>query len=89
MTVGTQSAACPGLAKALADVDSGAAGALLGAKLDRLSRPLLDFSAVMEWSRKKGWSLVALDLGVDTTTPSGPVRTREGWSGRRRSPSKQ
>jgi DNA invertase Pin-like site-specific DNA recombinase len=25
----------------------------------------------MEQSRRKGWSLVALDLGVDTTTPAG------------------
>lgn len=66
-------AARPGLAKALADVDSGAAGALVVAKLDRLSRSLLDFSGLMERSRKKGWALVALDLGVDTTTPSGEM----------------
>jgi DNA invertase Pin-like site-specific DNA recombinase len=43
------------------------------AKLDRLSRSLLDFSALMERSRKKGWALVALDLGVDTTTPAGEM----------------
>jgi DNA invertase Pin-like site-specific DNA recombinase len=66
-------AARPGLARALADVDSGAAGALVVAKLDRLSRSLLDFAALMERSRKKGWALVALDLGVDTTTPSGEM----------------
>jgi DNA invertase Pin-like site-specific DNA recombinase len=63
----------PGLAKALADVDGGAAAALVVAKLDRLSRSLLDFAALMERSRKKGWALVALDLGVDTTTPSGEM----------------
>jgi DNA invertase Pin-like site-specific DNA recombinase len=63
----------PGLGKALADVDGGAAGALVVAKLDRLSRSLLDFSALMERSRRKGWALVALDLGVDTTTPSGEM----------------
>lgn len=66
-------AARPGLAKALADIDGGAAGALVVAKLDRLSRSLLDFAALMERSRKKGWALVALDLGVDTTTPSGEM----------------
>ena len=66
-------AARPGLAKALADVDSGAAGALIVAKLDRLSRSLLDFAGLMERSRRKGWALVALDLGVDTTTPSGEM----------------
>ncbi len=27
----------------------------------------------MERSRRKGWSLVALDLGVDTTTPAGEM----------------
>ena len=63
----------PGLARALADIDQGAASALVVAKLDRLSRSLLDFSALMERSRKKGWALVALDLGVDTTTPSGEM----------------
>jgi DNA invertase Pin-like site-specific DNA recombinase len=46
---------------------------LVVAKLDRLSRSLLDFSALMERSRKGRWALVALDLGVDTTTPSGEM----------------
>ena len=63
----------PGLAKALADVEGGAADALVVAKLDRLSRSLLDFSGLMERSRKKGWALVALDLGVVTTTASGEM----------------
>lgn len=63
----------PGLARALADIDRGDASALVVAKLDRLSRSLLDFSALMERSRKKGWALVALDLGVDTTTPAGEM----------------
>lgn len=63
----------PGLTRALGDLDAGIAGALVVAKLDRLSRSLLDFSVLMERSRKKGWALVALDLGVDTTTPSGEM----------------
>jgi DNA invertase Pin-like site-specific DNA recombinase len=62
-----------GLAAALEDVESGAADALVVAKLDRLSRSLLDFAALMERSRRDGWSLVALDLGVDTSTPSGEM----------------
>jgi DNA invertase Pin-like site-specific DNA recombinase len=61
----------PGLEAALSDVDQGRADALVVAKLDRLSRSLADFAALMERSRRKGWSLVALDLGVDTSTPSG------------------
>lgn len=62
-----------GLDEALSAVQAGAAAALVVAKLDRLSRSLLDFAALMERSRREGWSLVALDLGVDTTTPSGEM----------------
>jgi DNA invertase Pin-like site-specific DNA recombinase len=63
----------PGLQKALRTVEDGRADTLVVAKLDRLSRSLLDFSALMERSRKGDWALVALDLGVDTTTPSGEM----------------
>lgn len=62
-----------GLQDALAAVESGKATTLVVAKLDRLSRSLMDFAALMERSRKKSWSLVALDLGVDTTTPAGEM----------------
>jgi DNA invertase Pin-like site-specific DNA recombinase len=61
----------PGLDAALLDVANGSASALVVAKLDRLSRSLLDFAGLMAQSQKKGWALVALDLGVDTTTPAG------------------
>lgn len=63
----------PALAKALGAVRGGDAGALVVAKLDRLSRSLLDFASLMESARKEGWALVILDLGVDTTTPSGEM----------------
>lgn len=62
-----------GLESALALLDGGKADVLVVAKLDRLSRSLLDFALLMERSRKKGWALVALDLGVDTTTPAGEM----------------
>ena len=62
-----------GLSAALHEITSGRASTLVVAKLDRLSRSLLDFSGLMERSRREGWSLVALDLGVDTTTPSGEM----------------
>lgn len=62
-----------GLDRALGELDGGRADVLVVAKLDRLSRSLLDFAALMERSRRKGWSLVALDLGVDTTTPAGEM----------------
>jgi DNA invertase Pin-like site-specific DNA recombinase len=47
--------------------------ALVVAKLDRLSRSLVDFAHVLEQARKQQWALVALDLGVDTTTPAGEL----------------
>lgn len=46
---------------------------LVVAKLDRLSRSMLDFANIMKVSQKQGWGLVALDLGVDTSTPSGEM----------------
>jgi DNA invertase Pin-like site-specific DNA recombinase len=63
----------PALAEALEAVRRRASGALVVAKLDRLSRSLLDFASLMEDARKEGWALVILDLGVDTTTPSGEM----------------
>src|SRR4051794_31051770 len=55
----------PSLAEALAQINRGEADGLVVAKLDRLSRSLPDFAALMETSRKAGWSIVALDLGID------------------------
>ena len=63
----------PGLTEALAMVEGGEAEAVVVAKLDRLSRSLLDFASMMERSRRNGWAVVALDLGVDTTTASGAL----------------
>jgi DNA invertase Pin-like site-specific DNA recombinase len=62
-----------GLERALEAVERGEAGGLIVSKLDRLSRSLLDFAALMERRRKRGWNLIALDLGVDTSTPSGEM----------------
>lgn len=62
-----------GLHDALAAVETGEASVLVVAKLDRLSRSLIDFAALVERSRKRGWGIVALDLGVDMTTPSGEM----------------
>src|SRR5207244_2522556 len=63
----------PGLAAAIDTVESGQASALIVSKLDRLSRSLIDFAALMERSRRKGWNLVALDLGIDTSSPQGEM----------------
>lgn len=60
-----------GLQDALAMLSSGEADALVVAKLDRLSRSLLDFANLMALAKKQGWNLIALDLGIDLTTPAG------------------
>jgi DNA invertase Pin-like site-specific DNA recombinase len=61
----------PGIQAALEALGSGDARALVAAKLDRLSRSMLDFTALMATAQKQGWALVALDCAVDTTTPAG------------------
>lgn len=62
-----------GLQAALDTLESQQASAIVVTKLDRLSRSLLDFAALMQRSRRRGWAIVALDLAVDTTSPSGEV----------------
>lgn len=61
----------PALAQALQRVADGEADALAVSKLDRLSRSLLDFAGLMVRAQAEGWALVALDVDVDTTAPSG------------------
>lgn len=61
----------PALAAALARVEGDEADALVVSKLDRLSRSLLDFAGLMTRAKDGGWNLVALDLGIDLSTPAG------------------
>jgi DNA invertase Pin-like site-specific DNA recombinase len=61
----------PGIKAALEALASGDAKALVASKLDRLSRSMIDFTALMATAQKQGWALVALDCAVDTTTPAG------------------
>ena len=61
----------PGVRIALDMLQSGGADALVVAKLDRLSRSMLDFAGIMAAAQKQGWGLIALDCAVDTTTPAG------------------
>jgi DNA invertase Pin-like site-specific DNA recombinase len=63
----------PALLDALDRLDRGEADALVVAKLDRLSRSVLDFAAITEQAKRRGWSVVALDVDVDTTTPTGEL----------------
>jgi DNA invertase Pin-like site-specific DNA recombinase len=62
-----------GLQDALAFVEGQRGSVLVVAKLDRLTRSLRDFAELLERSRRRGWSLVALDLNVDTGSASGEM----------------
>jgi DNA invertase Pin-like site-specific DNA recombinase len=61
----------PGIVAALEALTTHKADTLVVAKLDRLSRSMLDFAGLMARATHEHWALVALDLGVDTTTPAG------------------
>jgi DNA invertase Pin-like site-specific DNA recombinase len=62
-----------GLQRAIAKLDKRQADVLVVSKLDRLSRDLVEGLQVMKRAQRKGWSVVALDVGVDTSTPSGEM----------------
>jgi len=61
----------PGLQAALDACREGEAAGIVVAKLDRLSRSLVDFAGLLTEAQAGGWNVVALDLGVDLSTPSG------------------
>lgn len=61
----------PAMAQALAALQAGLAGVLMVSKVDRLSRSVLDFAHLLDQADRQRWALVALDLGMDTSTPSG------------------
>jgi DNA invertase Pin-like site-specific DNA recombinase len=61
----------PALSEALQVLAQGDAGALVVSKLDRLARSVHDFAGLVRVAEREGWGIVALDLGVDMTTPTG------------------
>jgi DNA invertase Pin-like site-specific DNA recombinase len=61
----------PALTEALRMLAAGEAGALVVAKLDRLTRSLADSAGLLERAKREGWTLVVLDIGADTSTPAG------------------
>lgn len=63
----------PALTEALDQLDRGEADVLVVSKLDRLSRSVLDFARITDRARRRGWSVVALDVDVDTSTPTGAL----------------
>jgi len=61
------------LARALAAMDQGEADVLLVAKLDRLSRSVVDFGTILQRSKHHGWALAVNDFQLDTTTANGKL----------------
>jgi DNA invertase Pin-like site-specific DNA recombinase len=59
------------LREALQLLASGQGDGLVVAKLDRLSRSIVDAANIIEAAQAQAWSLVVLDLGVDLTTAAG------------------
>ena len=63
----------PGLSDAMASLKAGEVSALLVSKLDRASRSLVDFAGLLVRAERERWKFVALDLGIDTSSPSGEL----------------
>jgi len=61
----------PEIADILARVKKG--DTIVVAKLDRLSRSVVDAGTLMARAIKEEWNIIALDLGVDLSTPAGKM----------------
>jgi DNA invertase Pin-like site-specific DNA recombinase len=61
----------PGLDRALKRIARREADGLVVAKLDRLTRSVLDFVLLLEWFTDAKAQLVVLDFDLDTSTPTG------------------
>ena len=64
----------PGLTEVIEKIARGEVDVLVVAKLDRLSRSVVDFSALLTWiTEDTSCKLVVLDLGIDSSTPGGEL----------------
>lgn len=64
----------PGLQAALVEIAGGGVDVLVTAKLDRLSRSVQNFAALMAWlTDELDTRLVVLDVDVDTASPAGAL----------------
>lgn len=61
----------PGLSYALGRIADGHADGLVVSDLQRLSRSIVDLGVLLAWFRDAHAALIALDLGIDTSTPEG------------------
>jgi DNA invertase Pin-like site-specific DNA recombinase len=58
------------LREVLGALRRGEAEAVVVAKLDRLSRSVVDAGRLLDEARKRGFNIVDLDLGLDLSTPT-------------------
>lgn len=63
----------PALKAALDDVETGRAGGIIVAKVDRLGRSAGDVATLVEQAHRERWRLVALDVGLDLGTSAGEL----------------
>jgi DNA invertase Pin-like site-specific DNA recombinase len=63
----------PVLAAVIRALRAGEADAVVVAKLDRLSGSVVDAGRLLEDARKGAFNIVALDLGLDLSTPTGEL----------------
>ena len=61
----------PSLREVLQLLANGQGDGLVVAKLDRLSRSIINAANILDAALAQGWSLVILDLGVDLSTATG------------------
>jgi DNA invertase Pin-like site-specific DNA recombinase len=61
----------PALQEAIQGLSEGRYDTLVAAKLDRLSRSVVELGSLLEQAEREGWALVLLDFDVDTTKPTG------------------
>jgi DNA invertase Pin-like site-specific DNA recombinase/peptidoglycan hydrolase-like protein with peptidoglycan-binding domain len=78
----------PGLQYALDRLAEGEASCLIVSELERLSRSAADLGQIMEWLVERDYRLVAIDVRLDTGSPSGQLTARTlmsvgEWEGRR------
>lgn len=59
----------PELGRLLDEIKQG--DTLVVAKLDRISRSVIDWCNLVERANEEGWAIVALDFNLDTGTPAG------------------
>ena len=63
----------PGLQRALESCRNSEAQGIVVSKLDRLSRSIMDFGKLLQEARKLHYNIVALDFGLDLSTPQGKL----------------